>query len=87
MASIIGATGERAHYYWPIKDLLESGANVAIGSDWPSVAGSVNPWPAIKAMVTRRNPFSGSKEALWPEQAIGLNQALKIFTVNGALAY
>jgi hypothetical protein len=87
MASIIGAVGERAHYYWPIKDLLESGANVAIGSDWPSVAESVNPWPAIEAMVTRRNPFTGSKEALWPEQAIGLDQALKIFTLDGALAY
>lgn len=85
--SIIGAVGERAKYYWPIKDLLASGANVAIGSDWPSVAESMNPWPAIEAMVTRRNPLSDSDEALWPEQAITLDQALKIFTLNGALAY
>lgn len=85
--SIAGAIGERAQYYWPIKDLLDSGANVAIGSDWPSVAESMNPWPAIEAMVTRRNPHGQSKDALWPEQAISLDQALKIFTLDGALAY
>jgi predicted amidohydrolase YtcJ len=84
--SIIGAVGERAKYYWPIKDLLATGVNVASGSDWPSVAESMNPWPAIEAMVTRRNPLSDSDEALWPEQAITLDQALKIFTLNGALA-
>jgi hypothetical protein len=85
--SIIGAVGERARFYWPIKDLLESGANVASGSDWPSVAESLNPWPAIEAMVTRRNPLTDSSDALWPEQAITLDQSLKIFTLNGALAY
>ena len=85
--SIAGAVGERAQYYWPIKDLLESGANVAIGSDWPSVAESMNPWPAIEAMVTRRNPYDDSDATLWPEQAISLDRALKIFTLDGALAY
>ena len=85
--SILDAVGERALEYWPIRDLLESGANVAAGSDWPSVAESVNPWPAIEALVTRRNPYTNSDEALWPEQAITLEQALKIFTLDGAKAY
>lgn len=85
--SIVGAVGERAQYYWPIRDLLESGANMAIGSDWPSVAESMNPWPAVEAMVTRRNPYTNEPEALWPEQAITLEQALRIFTLGGALAY
>ena len=65
---IIGAirsvVGERADYYWPIKDLLASGANVAAGTDWPSVAASMNPWPGIEAMVTRRNPYNDGPEAL-----------------------
>ena len=87
ISSIAGAVGDRAQYYWPIKDLLESGANLAIGSDWPSVAESMNPWPAVEAMVTRRNPYTESSAALWPEQAISLDQALKIFTLDGALAY
>ena len=85
--SIVGAVGERAHYYWPIRELLDSGANLAIGSDWPSVAESMNPWPAIEAMVTRRNPYTDAAEALWPEQAISLDEALAIFTMGGALAY
>ena len=85
--SIVGAVGDRANYYWPIRDLLESGANLAAGSDWPSVAESMNPWPAIEAMVTRRNPFDHGPAALWPEQAISLEQALGIFTMGGALAY
>jgi predicted amidohydrolase YtcJ len=85
--SIEGAVGDRASYYWPIKDLLESGADLAIGSDWPSVAESMNPWPAIEAMVTRRNPYTDSGAALWPEQAINLDQALEISTLGGARAY
>jgi hypothetical protein len=85
--SIAGAVGNRAQFFWPIKDLLDSGANVAAGSDWPSVAESVNPWPAIEAMVTRRNPHAEGDIALWPEQAISLEHALRIFTLGGALAY
>jgi predicted amidohydrolase YtcJ len=85
--SIAGAVGDRAWYYFPIKDLLNSGANLATGSDWPSVAATINPWPSLEAMVTRRNPFDNSEQALWPEQAISLAQAIEIFTLGGAKAY
>jgi predicted amidohydrolase YtcJ len=47
----------------------------------------MDPWPAIEAMVTRRNPHTDAPEALWPEQAITLDQALEIFTLGGARAY
>jgi len=85
--STIGAVGKRALHYWPIKDLVDSGANLSIGSDWPSAVDTMNPWPAIEAMVTRKNPFMDEEDALWPEQAISLEQALKIFTLDGARAY
>ena len=85
--SIVGAVGERGYRYFPIKDLLASGANVAMGSDWPSVAVNMNPWPAIEAMVTRRNPLRDDDETLWQEQAITLEQALEIATRYGARAY
>lgn len=85
--SVVGAVGPRAKQYWPIKDLLASGADVLIGSDWPSAVDDMNPWPAIEAMVTRKNPFSDNDETLWSEQAISLEQALKIFTLGGAKAY
>jgi predicted amidohydrolase YtcJ len=85
--SIVGAVGERAQFYWPIRDLVDSGANLAAGSDWPSVAESVNPWGAIEALVTRRNPYTDDDEALWPEQAVTLEEAVHIFTLGGARAY
>lgn len=85
--SIVGAVGERAYEYWPVKSLLESGADVAMGSDWPSVAVDMNPWPALEAMITRRNPHRDDEATLWAEQSVTLEQAIRIFTLAGARAY
>ena len=37
-------------------------------------------------MVTREDPYGHRKDSLWPEQAISLEQAINIFTINGAKA-
>jgi len=87
MDSVIGAVGERGERYWPVKDLIDSGANLLTGSDWPSAVDNMNPWPGIEALVTRKNPFTDSGQALWAEQAVTLEQALKIYTLDGAKAY
>ena len=84
MEQVIGE--ERANRFWPTKSLLEAGAHVIYGSDWPSVVPDPNPWPGIEAMVTRRDPYGNFPGALWPEQAIDLETALRIFTINGAAA-
>jgi len=84
--SIREAVGARSERYWPIRDLLEAGAPVLAGSDWPAAVSSMNPWTGIAAMITRRDPTGGSPGALWPEQSIRLEQALKIFTIDGARA-
>jgi predicted amidohydrolase YtcJ len=84
MDSIVGALGERGRQYFPTRDLLDQGADLVMGSDWPSAAASLNPWGAIEALVTRRNPASDAPEALWPEQAITLEQALYTATLGGA---
>lgn len=76
----------RALRFWPNKDLLAAGALLAGGSDWP-VMPNPDPWDGIEGLVTRRNPsgeFPGA--ALWPEQAIDVATALKIFTINSARA-
>jgi predicted amidohydrolase YtcJ len=70
---------------WPVKNLVESGALVIYGSDWP-VVPTVNPWPGIESMVTRADPTGASDETLWPEQAVDLATAIQIFTLNGAIA-
>ncbi|RLA03887.1 MAG: amidohydrolase, partial [Gammaproteobacteria bacterium] len=76
----------RAGEYWPIRSLIESGALLAAGSDWPSVVPSMDPWVGIEAMITRQDPQGKRKGSLWQEQAITLEQALKIYTLNGAAA-
>jgi predicted amidohydrolase YtcJ len=77
--------GEERAKVWPVKTLLASGALVIYGSDWP-VVPTPNPWPGIEAMVTRSDPYSDANDADWPEQAISLDAALRIFTINGAIA-
>ena len=84
MEQVIGE--ERANRFWPTKSLLEAGAHVIYGSDWPSVVPDPNPWPGIEAMVTRRDPYGNFPGALWPEQAVDLETAIRIFTINGAAA-
>jgi predicted amidohydrolase YtcJ len=70
---------------WPVKNLVDSGALVIYGSDWP-VVPTANPWPGIESMVTRADPTGASDETLWPEQAVDLATTIQIFTLNGAIA-
>lgn len=81
--SITAAVGvERTKRVWPVREVIESGALAVPGSDW-SVVPSVNPWLAIEALVTRERP-GGSEDSFGKEQAITLDQAIRLFTVNSA---
>ncbi|MFT6287369.1 MAG: putative amidohydrolase YtcJ [Alcanivorax sp.] len=84
--SVVNALGPRAEQYWPVKSLLESGAPVLAGSDWPAAAANMSPWAAIEALVTRADPIGDYPGKLWPEEAITLAQALEIFTLQSARA-
>lgn len=86
MDSVLTAVGERGEFYWPTKSLLASGALVSAGSDWPAAVPSMNPWPGIEAMVTRADPFANGDATLWADEAVPLEDALRIFTSNGAKA-
>ncbi len=70
---------------WPVKTLVESGALVIYGSDWP-VVPTPNPWPGIESMVTRSDPTGASDVQDWPEQSVDLATTIRIFTHNGAIA-
>jgi predicted amidohydrolase YtcJ len=76
---------ERAERFWPNRDLLEAGALMAAGSDWP-VMPQPDPWLGIEGMVTRRDPGGKFEGALWPEQALDLATVLEIYTINSARA-
>ncbi|GGA63145.1 putative amidohydrolase [Pseudoclavibacter endophyticus] len=69
----------------PNRDLLDLGVLVAGGSDW-SVVPMPNAWEGIAGLVTRRDPNGAFEGSLWPEQAVTLEEALRIFTINGAKA-
>ena len=76
---------EEAEHMQPNRTLIDLGALVAGGSDWP-VSVSPNPWEGIQGLVTRMDPLERAEGALWPEQAITLDEAIEVFTINGARA-
>ncbi|WP_084344551.1 amidohydrolase [Microbacterium resistens] len=77
--------GERAEHSQPNRTLIDSGALVAGGSDWP-VSESPNPLEGIQGLVTRADPLGRASGVLWPEQAITAEEALEVFTINAATA-
>ena len=77
--------GEGRHLFWQINSLYESGAHVIYGSDWP-VVPSPNPWTGIEAMVTRMDPSGEDPTVGWTDESVDLATAVKIFTLNGAIA-
>lgn len=73
---------ERMKRLWPIKDVVDSGALVVVGSDWP-VVPSVNPWLAFETMVTRQIP-GATGPTIGEGQRVTREQALALLTRNGA---
>lgn len=75
---------ERLQKSHRIKDMLAADAHVTYASDWPAAAPDANPWTGLSGMLTRRNTDPAYPGILGPDQAITLEQALPIFTLNGA---
>ena len=48
---------ESMQYFAPIKKMIESGAHVAIGSDWPTGTLDANPLRMLQVLVTRKNSY------------------------------
>jgi predicted amidohydrolase YtcJ len=73
---------ERLARFIPIKEAVDTGAPVVVGSDW-SVVPSVNPWLAMETMVTRRAP-GGGDVAIAEGERVTLEQALRMYTTSAA---
>ncbi|MDQ4503492.1 amidohydrolase family protein [Sinomonas sp. ASV322] len=76
---------DRASKMQPNRTLLDLGARLAGGSDWP-VSVSPNAWEAIYGLVTRQDPSGQFPGTLWPEQAIALEEAIRAYTSDSAEA-
>jgi len=75
---------ERAKTTYAFKSLLDAGATVSFGSDWPVAPAA--PLEGIYAAVTRRTLDDMNPGGWIPAQKITVEQALKAYTLSGAYA-
>ena len=75
---------ERIKTMYPFADLLESGARIAMGSDWPVT--TANPLHEIEVAVRRTPVEDPAAEVFLPEQRLDLATALDAFTAGAAFA-
>jgi len=80
---------ERCRGAYAFKSLLENGAILCFGSDWPGTTAAyyqMHPKYLIYAAVTRKT-IKGTPENGWfPEQRIPMEEAIRAYTINNALA-
>ncbi|MEN8374194.1 MAG: amidohydrolase [Gemmatimonadota bacterium] len=69
---------------YPFRDLLDSGARLAFGSDW--TVAPIDPLQGIYAAVTRRTLDGAHPDGWVPRQKIGLAEALTAYTADAAYA-
>lgn len=75
---------ERAKTTYAFRSLLDAGARLACGSDWP--VAPATPLEGIYAAVTRRT-LDGAHPGGWhPEQRITVEEALRGYTADAAYA-
>ncbi|KAA6455902.1 amidohydrolase [Acidobacteria bacterium AB60] len=80
--SVLGPERIRSSYAW--KSLLNAGATLAFGSDWP--VAPLNPILGIYAAATRQT-LDGKNPGGWiPEEKISVAQAVHAYTVGSAFA-
>jgi predicted amidohydrolase YtcJ len=78
----LGPTRTRGAYAW--RALLDTGAHVAAGSDFP-IEG-VSPLLGVYAAVTRQDADGTPAGGWYPEQRMTLDEAIRAFTVEPAYA-
>ncbi len=80
---------ERCKGAYAFKSLLDNGAILSFGSDWPGTSAALyhmHPKYLIYAAVARKT-LKGIPEGGWfPEQRISVEEALKAYTINNAYA-
>ena len=80
--SVIGhARASRMHVF---QALVASGARLAFGSDW--TVAPLDPLSGIHAAVTRRTLDGRHPDGWFPDQKVGLDEALRAYTSGAAFA-
>ncbi|MFQ5640631.1 MAG: amidohydrolase [bacterium] len=80
---------ERCQGAYAFKSIIESGATLCFGTDWPGTAAAeypINPMLGLYAAVTRQT-VSGDPTGGWfPDERISIEDAIKAYTYNTAYA-
>lgn len=80
---------ERCKGAYAFKSIMESGATLCFGTDWPGTSASeypINPMLGLYAAVTRQTIKGEPKEGWFPEQRIDIKDAIRAYTLNTAYA-
>jgi predicted amidohydrolase YtcJ len=77
---------ERFEKIYPVRTAVETaGLHVGQGADWLTANPTPDPFIAVEGFVTRRNPFDPEMTGqLGADQAISLEEAIEIATIEGA---
>jgi len=73
---------ERARWQYPFRSLLQAGARMAGGSDWPVT--TPNPMLEMEVATTRTDTDARDGPALFPEERLTLDETLAAFTLGSA---
>lgn len=76
-----GLGHERLRYAYALRTFLDRGIVAAASTDTPVCSPSA--MLGIQTMVTRRN---AAGQVLWPEECVTLDEAIRVYTANGAYA-
>jgi predicted amidohydrolase YtcJ len=75
---------ERLKGTYAFRSLLDTGAHVSFGSDWP--VAPLDPLTGIEAAMLRRTLDGKNPDGWYPEQRVTVEQALTAYTVANAYA-
>jgi predicted amidohydrolase YtcJ len=75
---------ERVRNSWPFRSLLDAGAVLAFGSDWP--VAPIDPLLTIYAAVTRCTLDAKHCDGWVPDQKTSVPEAVHAYTVGSAYA-
>ena len=80
---------ERCKGAYAFQTLLENGAILSFGSDWPGTSAALyhmHPKYLIYAAVTRQTLNGTPAEGWFPDERISVEEALRAYTINNARA-
>lgn len=80
---------ERCKGAYAFKSLLDNGAVLSFGSDWPGTSAALyhmHPKYLIYAAVARKTVKATPEKGWFPEQRISMEEAIRAYTINNAYA-